>query len=42
MTSANREALAYVVETTENTIPGTPTGQLLNFTGSGTIYALDF
>ncbi len=33
MTSANREALGYIVEVTENVFPSTPTGQLLNFTG---------
>ncbi len=33
MTSANREALGYIVEVTDNVFPSTPTGQLLNFTG---------
>jgi len=33
MTSANREALGYIVEVTDNVFPSTPTGQLVNFTG---------
>jgi len=33
MTSANREALGFITEVTENVFPSTPTGQLLNFTG---------